>query len=117
MAFPRVLKLMTVFQNGVSYLGETTEVTLPTLGREFADYRGGGLIGPIKLDMGQKAIDFEHKYGGWMRDHVRQFGLTSLDGVQLRFVGAYQDDSDGSVSTVEITIRGRHEEIDQGKAK
>lgn len=117
MRLPPKLKLMTVFLNGVSYLGETTEVTLPKLTRDLQDYRPGGSIGKLKIDMGQEPIEFEHKYGGFMRGIMRQYAVTAIDGVQLRFVGAYQSEDDGTVGAVEITVRGRHSEIDPGKAK
>lgn len=37
--------------------------------------------------------------------------------MQLRFAGAYQNDDDGSVQAVEITVRGRYKEVDMGNAK
>lgn len=114
---PRKLKNLTLFNDGNSYLGQVTEVTLPKLERNFEEYRGGGMDGPLKIDMGQKAIDFEWKCGGHMREPLRQYGAITVAANQLRFVGAYQSDQTGSVDAVEIVIRGRHEEIDQGKAK
>ncbi len=35
----------------------------------------------------------------------------------LRFAGAYQRDDTGEVDAIEVVVRGRHQEIDQGKAK
>lgn len=117
MAFPRKLKNMTLFNDGNSYLGEVPSVTLPNLSRKMEEYRGGGMNGPVKIDMGMNAIDFEWKAGGFMRDVFRQFGITTVAGVLLRFVGAYQNDQTGAVDQVEIVIRGRHEEITPGDAK
>ena len=65
----------------------------------------------------RSAIEIEHKYGGFMRSILRQYGVTRHDGVQLRFAGAYQRDDTAAVDAVEVIVRGRHSEIDAGTAK
>ncbi|SDA21656.1 phage major tail tube protein [Sphingomonas sp. NFR15] len=117
MGLPRKLKNMMLFNDGVAYLGDIASFTTPKLGRKFEEYRGGGMDGPVKIDMGSEALEAEWSCGGPMRDVLRQYGVTSVTGVQLRFVGAFQNDDTGDVDTVEIVIRGRHEEIDMGEQK
>ncbi|MFX7021065.1 phage major tail tube protein, partial [Acinetobacter baumannii] len=39
-----------------------------------------------------------------------------IDGVYLRFAGAYQRDDDGEYDAVEVVVKGRHEEIDGGES-
>lgn len=117
MTLPRKLKNMTLFNDGQSYLGEVASVTLPNLARQMEEWRGGGMDGPVKIDMGQQALELEWKCGGFMRDVCRQYGVTTVAGVMLRFVGAYQNDQTGTVDQVEIVVRGRHEEISPGEAK
>lgn len=117
MALPRKLKNLNLFNDGNSYLGQVTEVKLPTLSRSMEEYRGGGMSGPVDLDMGQEKIELEWKCGGLMRGVLRQYGATRHDAVQLRFAGAYQRDDTGSVDAVEVVVRGRHSEIDPGTAK
>jgi hypothetical protein len=117
MALPRKLKSLNLFNEGLSYLGLVASVTLPKLTRKLEDWRGGGMDGTVKIDMGAEPLELEFTTGGPMRDVLRQYGLTSISGAFLRFAGAYQDDGTGSVDTVEITVRGRHEEIDMGEAK
>ena len=114
---PRKLKNMNLFNDGVSFLGEVASVTPPVLARTFEDYRGGGMNAPVKVDMGMEALEMEWTCGGLMRPVLRQFGITTVDGVLLRFAGAYQTDATGAVDAVEILVRGRHEEIDMGEAK
>ena len=46
-----------------------------------------------------------------------QFGTTKIDGVPLRFAGAYQQDDTGQVTAYEIYMRGRWQEIDTGKSE
>lgn len=118
MGLPRKLKQMMMFIDGVGYAGETVSVTLPKLDRKLEGYRGGGMGRQAKLDMGGgDDLDLEHTYGGPIRDVIRQYGLPSLTGAQLRFVGSYQADDTGVIDTIEIVVRGRHEEIDRGEQK
>lgn len=117
MGMPAKLKNMNVFNDGASYLGLCTEVTLPKLGRTFEEYRAGGMDGPVEVDMGGTALQMETKLGGLVVHMLRQFGMVRIDGVMLRFAGAYQDDATGLVQPVEVVVRGRHQEIDMGGAK
>lgn len=117
MAMPRKLKNLNLFNDGNSYLGQIAEVTLPKLTRKMEDWRGGGMNAPIKVDQGMEGIELEAVCGGLMREVFGQFGIARHDGVMLRFAGAYQRDDTGAVDAVEIVVRGRHEEIEAGKAK
>lgn len=117
MGLPRKLKNFNVFYNGITHIGECQEVECAKLERHMEEYRGGGMNGPIKLDMGMKALEITHSYGGLMYDILRQFGQANAGGVLMRFAGAYQRDDFGAVDAIEIVCRGRHEEIDQGKAE
>ena len=118
MALPKKLKHLNLFNDGNSYLGVAKAVTLPKLGRKLEAYRGGGMDGPVKVDLGHSddGLALEWTLGGWDLIAVRQFGATKVDGVQLRFAGSVQRDDTGEVSAVEIVARGRHEEIDFGEA-
>ncbi|MEH6564575.1 MAG: phage major tail tube protein [Halopseudomonas sp.] len=118
MALPRKLKNMNVFNDGISYAGVAKTVTPPPLSRKMEGYRAGGMNGPVKVDHGlsDDGIQFEWTTGGMDLQVYRQWGMTTADGVQLRFAGAYQRDDTGEVSAVEIVVRGRHEEINPGDA-
>lgn len=117
MALPRKLKNLNLFNDGESYIGQVSELTLPTLTRSMEEYRGGGMSGPVQIDNGQEAIEMEWTLGGLVRSALEQYGITRHDGVQLRFAGAYQRDDTGAVDAVEVVVRGRHSEIDFGTAK
>ena len=119
MGLPNKLKNMNLFNDAESLVGEVAECTLPTLGRNFENWRGGGMNGPVAIDQGmsEDSIDFEWKIGGLNLTSLRQFGITSASGVLLRFAGAYQQDDTGAVTPVEVVIRGRHEEISMGTQK
>lgn len=119
MALPKKLKNMNLFSDGHSYLGVVGSATLPPLGRKMESWRGGGMNGPVKVDHGfsDDGIQFEWTLGGIDLTVLKQFGITSASGVQLRFAGAFQRDDTGEVSAVEIVVRGRHETIEFGDAK
>ncbi|BBE51147.1 Tail Tube protein [Ferriphaselus amnicola] len=117
MALPNKLKNFNVFNAGNSYMGQVAEFALPKLSRKFEDWRGGGMNGPVPVDLGIEKLESEMTCGGFMRQVFEQFGVTKVDGVMLRFNGAYQRDDTGAVDAVEVVVRGRHQEIDAGKAK
>lgn len=114
---PSVLKNMNLFNEGQSYLGVVEEVTRPDLERIMEPWRGGGLNGPVDLDMGQSTPVMTWKPGGLVAQPLRQYGVTRINGVMLRFAGAYQNDETGQVDALEITVRGRHKKIGLGSAK
>lgn len=118
MALARVLKDMMLFNAANAYKGDAKTVTLPKLTRKLEGYRGAGMGGTAKIDMGLgDDLDLEFTCHSPMRDVLRQFGMLRIDGVGLRFAGAYQNDETGEVDAIEVTVRGRHEEIDMGDAE
>lgn len=119
MALPKKLKNMNLFNDGVSYVGQSKSVTLPKLSRKFEQFRGGGMDGPVKADLGHSddGIQLEWTLGGWDLTALRQYGAVSVSGVMLRWAGSIQRDDTGDVSAVEVVVRGRHEEIDMGDAE
>lgn len=119
MALPRKLKHFNLFNDGNSYLGQAGTVTLPTLARKLESFRGAGMDGPVKVDLGHSddGIQLEWTLPGWDLTVLKQFGAVRVDGVLLRFAGSVQRDDTGDVSAVEVVVRGRHEEIDFGDAE
>lgn len=117
MGMPRVLKNFAVFVDGLNYTGEVEEVVLPKLTRKLEDFRSGGMNLPAKTDHGMEALEAEISSGGWLKDVIRQFGAAGVNSVPVRFVGVLQSDDTGQYSAVEVSMRGRWEEIDMGSAK
>ena len=119
MAMPRKLKNFNIFNDANSYQGIAKNITLPALARKMEAYRGGGMNGPVKADLGlsDDGIQVEWTLGGWDLLAIRQWGATSASAVALRFTGAVQQDDTGATQAVEVVMRGRHEEIDFGNAE
>ena len=105
MALAKKLKHFNLFNDGNLYGGIAKTVTLPKLARKMETYRGGGMDGPVKVDLGfgDDGIVLAWTLGGW-------------DLLALRFSGSVQREDDGGTSSVEIYVRGRHEEIDFGES-
>ena len=119
MALPRKLKHMNLFNEGESYMGLVGAVTLPKLTRKLEAWRGGGMDGTAKVDlgMGDDGIQLEWTLGGLDLTLIKQYGAVSANDIGLRFAGSYQQDDTGETIPVEVVVRGRHEEIDMGEAK
>ncbi|MGR3436177.1 MAG: phage major tail tube protein [Shimia sp.] len=57
--YPRKITNLNAFYDGVSYAGLVMEAKLPVLKIMTAEHRGGGMDGPIAIDMGQEAMTAE----------------------------------------------------------
>ena len=117
MGLPKKLKNFALFNDGVSYVGEVEEVTLPKLTRKMEKYRSGGMAGEVELDFGAEAMEMDWKCAGWIEGLLAQWGTPKHNGALLRFAGAVQADDSEGVDALEIVVRGRHKEFDPGKAK
>lgn len=117
MGLPRKLVNFATFQDGTNYMGETPEVTLPTLTRKMEEYRAGGMDGPIDLDFGQEKMEAEIKAAGWPKGLMSKWGASTHDAVLLRFAGAIRSDDSEAVIAAEVVMRGRLSERDPGSNK
>ncbi|WP_284336717.1 phage major tail tube protein [Comamonas sp. NoAH] len=117
MSLPSKLKNFNLFGDGDLWRAQIDSVTLPKLTRKVEEWRGGGMHGPIDVDLGLEKLELTFKAGGFLLDGYRAFGASTHNANQWRFAGAYEDDSTGAVLAVEILVRGRVREIDPGEAK
>jgi P2 family phage contractile tail tube protein len=119
MGMPSKLKQMNIFNEGSSYVGQATSMTLPNLERKMEAYRAGGMNGSVKVDHGldENALQVKWKMGGYTKQVVQQMGTTTASGVLLRFTQGFQRDDTGAIDNVEIVVRGRHSVLDRGEAK
>lgn len=119
MALPHKLKNMNLFFDGDNWQGKAEEITLPKLTRKLEAYRAGGMNGAAHVDLGLEddALGMEITLGGMEAQIYKQWGIAEIDGVPLRFAGAYQRDDTGEVTACEVVVRGRLSEIDPGSAK
>lgn len=117
MGIPKKLKNMNIHVDGKGYLGRASEYEEPVLALATEDYRGGGMLGPVKIDLGLEGMEAKLKMGGHEASLIRKFGTTAIDGVRVRLVGAYQADTGLPAQAVDIFIGGRFSEINPGTSK
>lgn len=118
MGIPKKLKNMNVHVDGQGYLGVASEYEEPNIALATEDYRGGGMLGSVKIDLGIEAMEATIKVGGHVSSLFRKFGTTAVDGVRIRLTGAYQADQFGSAAeAVEVYLGGRFTEMTPGTAK
>ena len=117
MGIPKKLKNMNIHVDGQGYLGRASEFEEPPLAIATEDYRGAGMLGPVKIDMGLEGMEAKLKMGGHEVGLIRKFGTTQVDGVRVRLTGAYQADDGTGAQAVECYIGGRFTEISPGTAK
>lgn len=117
MALPQKLKNFNLFNDGQNYIGKIPELTLPKLTAKMEEYRAGGMDAPIDIDLGMEKLTLEWTIGGFDVLVLKQFGALTHNGIGLRFAGAIQSDDLEAVRAIEVSVRGRHSEIDFGTAK
>ncbi|WP_343611102.1 phage major tail tube protein [Novosphingobium sp.] len=117
MGFPAKLKNMNLYLDGIGHSGIVQEVTLPKLALKMAEWRGGGMLGPLQVDQGLEKMELEATVGGLIAGMLRQFGIGSFDGVHARFAGAFQEEGGGAVRVLEVNVLGRWTTIDLGQQK
>lgn len=115
---PKTPKAFNLFLDGESWAGLVTEVVLPKITRKTEEYRGGGMTGPIEMDLGHEKLEFEFTLQEYRSDIVKKWGECAADGVPMRLLaGAKRDGGDCEVDTIEIIVRGRPRELDFGTLK
>ncbi|MGE4529535.1 MAG: phage major tail tube protein [Rhodospirillaceae bacterium] len=114
---PRVLYDFTQYIDGVGYAGLAEEIVLPKLTRQMEDYQAGGMLGPVKLDFGMDALTLEVTIAEYNPEILKLWGNANASGIGARFLGSLVSQDGGGTDAVEISVRGRFEEIDPGTAK
>lgn len=115
MALPTNVKNFSVFVDGFSYLGEISEVTLPTLERVMEKVRNGGMSGEIEIDFGMSAMTLAFTTQGFPTELLIAFGTGQYNGQMLRIVAALQAETATGWEGVEVFCMGRCKKFDLGK--
>lgn len=112
MNLPDKLKHFNLFVDGDNYIGTVSEIEPPKFTRKMEEYRGGGMLAPIKTDHGLELMEISLTMGGFVAGLVKKMGLCEHDGVRLRLVGSFASDSGCQAKALEIMVSGRFEEIE-----
>ena len=98
---PPKLKNFRVFNDGEDYLGRVSEIELPKLKMASEEYRGGGHLAAVDIDLGLEKLELTSTYGGLVVGVLRQFGLTLSQNPYVYF----QDDDDPLPKGLETRIK------------
>lgn len=110
---PKKLKNFNLFADGETLVGKVDEITLPNLQRKFEEIRPGGFNSPVDADMGMEKMEASFKLHEMLARVLKKFGVGTVDGVALRFLGAAQSDGgDGGTDAIEIVMRGRYKGLE-----
>ncbi|MGE4296928.1 MAG: phage major tail tube protein [Desulfovibrionaceae bacterium] len=112
---PKILKNFAVFVDGKGYAGRVDEVALPKLTIKGEDYRGGGMDGPVEIDMGMEKLEATVTSAEYDAELFALFGLVDGAAVGVTFRGALQGDGDAVPCICEL--RGGFHEMDPGDWK
>lgn len=112
---PHTLKGFSAFVDGAGYAGKCPSLKLPNLSRITEEYTSGGLDGPISMDMGQDKLQLEDFTLSEPNPEIlKTYGTLDINGVKMRFKGAYKAENEASEKPLEVTVQGRWAEIDMG---
>ena len=111
------LKGFSLFVEGRGYAGKVSELVLPKLTRKVEEWRAGGMNCSIDIDVGMEKLESDFTLGEYDKDVLLLFGVTHLSKVGVRIKGSMESESDGSVTPVDVVLRGKWKELDSGTWK
>lgn len=117
MALPSIVKNWGLYADGLSYLGQISEVTLPVLERVMEKLRNGGMSGEIEIDLGMQAMTMSIVTQGFPAALLTAFGTGAYNGQMLRLAAAMQSEAGSGYDSVEVFVTGRCKKFDLGKLK
>ena len=83
---PQVLFNTNLFVDGINFKGDVPSLSLPKLVVKTDEYRGGGMAGPVEMDMGLEKMEASFTTNGVRREAMKFFGLSD----QTAFNGVYR---------------------------
>ncbi|WP_290877130.1 phage major tail tube protein [Aquabacterium sp.] len=116
MAARDVRKNFNLFVDGTSYAGQVDEVNPPKLTLKTEEFRAGGMNLPIKLNMGQEAMDADFSMIAFDRKILALYGVAEGQFVQFT-LRENLESYDGTTTPVVHSMRGKITEFDQGSVK
>jgi P2 family phage contractile tail tube protein len=115
--FPRVLKNIAAYVNGLGYQGRLDEIELPDIEVKTEDFRLGGMDGESDQDMGLKKMVTKITISDPDSPLLKLVGVTGGNSARLDLRGAFKRDSDNTTSAVVAEIGGVFRKVSFGKWK
>ncbi|TRD18406.1 phage major tail tube protein [Palleronia caenipelagi] len=100
MQYPRTIRNFNAFIDGVSYAGRVLEGKLPELKLQTASHRGGGMDGPLAIDMGMEALQSEITLAEWPPELIKMFGTRQRMTFRPGAMGEHDLSADSFVASL-----------------
>ena len=113
-AADRILKNFSLSLDGIGYVGKVENAQIPALTVTTEEFRAGGMDAPIKLDMGQEAMEAEFTLASFDDDAIALWGRADTSSLALTLRGALED-ADGTVKGMIINISGPVQGLEPGE--
>ena len=111
-----ILRNINLFVDGRGFAGRVDELELPKLTIQTEEFRAGGMDAPVELDMGLEKLETTLTISGIDKEVVKLWGVYTEASTPLTVRAALVDE-DGTVTPVEIRMRGKVKELDFGTWK
>jgi hypothetical protein len=108
-----ILRNFALFIDGKGYAGNCEEFVPPKLVSQTEDFKAGGLDAPLKIELGQEAMEAGFTLTKFDANALSMWGLGPGSEVPFVSRGATQN-FDGTVTPVVIYCRGKIGEEDPG---
>jgi uncharacterized protein len=116
MAARDVRKNINLFVDGRGYAGQLDEFNAPELKQTTEEFRGGGMLGKVKLSMGLEPLDTSFALISYDKDVIALFGIA--EGAKINLSARETLESfDGEVKAVTHTMRGKIVTFTPGTSK
>lgn len=112
---PEVLKNLNMFLDGRGKAGRIEEFTPPKITHKVEEFRGGGMNGPVELDMGLEKLEATFTIKEHVKENAASLGLLDGQSIPITLRGAV--DTGTAIKGVVLQMRGRAKEMDPGTWK
>lgn len=112
---PKVIKDAILSVEGTSFAGRVKNLEWPKLARKMEEYRAGGMMGPVEIDLGGEKMEMSFEMPEQDAELLGHFGVCNVGGIRFRINASAESDSpDCSSDAIEVVATGRFKEIELG---
>ena len=106
MSYRNTLTAFNIWIGPDDYLGRATTFQPSEMTSILVDYRGGGMLGPVPIDMGVELGESTIEFGGFEADAIARFGPQDSD-TQIIARGGLVTNGETEARSLQITQTGK----------
>ncbi len=111
-----IRKNFNFYVDGKGFAGEVESFTAPKLTLKTEEFRAGGMLAPTEITLGHEKLECSASLLSDDADIMSKFSVAQ--GKEYQFTAREAlESSDGTVTTVIHSMRGKVKEIDRGETK